>query len=149
MKVPFPPESASIRPLNPPRRSFLLRLDVLRLCCRAPAFHGLPVAVDEGDEVRLPALAGLVGSPPAWARPVGVPAAWAWPIEASPACFPLPPALLWVRSAWVPPASVPRPVHLLVATMIRMSPGVLAMLVSFLSSSRAVTMASGVRGLSV
>jgi hypothetical protein len=128
MKVPFPPESASIRPLNPPRRSFLLRLDVLRLCCRAPAFHGLPVAVDEGDEVRLPASAGLVGPPPAWARPVGV---------------------LWVRSAWVPPASVPRPVHLLVATMIRKSPGVLAMLVSFLSSSRAVTMASGVRGLSV
>jgi hypothetical protein len=37
--VPSLPESASIRPLNPPHRSFVLELDVLHLCCRRP---GLP-----------------------------------------------------------------------------------------------------------
>jgi hypothetical protein len=39
MEVPSLPESASIRPLNPPHRSFVLELDVLHLRCRAP---GLP-----------------------------------------------------------------------------------------------------------
>jgi hypothetical protein len=97
MEVPFPPESTSIHPLNLLRRSFL-GLDVLRLCCCAPAFHGLPVAVDEGDKVRLPAWARLVGPPPAWVRPVGAPAAWARPIEASPT---------WVPPGWTPTGLFP------------------------------------------
>jgi hypothetical protein len=63
MEVLSLPESALIRPLNPPHHSFLLRLDVFHLCCRTPAFHYLPMAADEGDEGRLSASTRFVKVP--------------------------------------------------------------------------------------
>jgi hypothetical protein len=47
-------KSASICPLNPPRRVFLLlRLDMVHHYCCVPTFHDLPVVAIEVDEVRL------------------------------------------------------------------------------------------------
>jgi hypothetical protein len=54
--VPSLPESASIRPLNPPHRSFVLELDVLHLCCRAP---GLPRTSGGSGRARRGAAVGL------------------------------------------------------------------------------------------
>jgi hypothetical protein len=56
MEVPSLPESASIRPLNPPHRSFVLELDVLHLCCRAP---GLPRPSGGSGRARRGAAVGL------------------------------------------------------------------------------------------
>jgi hypothetical protein len=123
MEVPSLAESASIRPLNPPHRSFLLRLDVLHLCCCAPAFHDLSEAADEGDEGRLQASARLVRllstwarldrPPPAWARLVEDSSDWALPVRTPPDCSPLPLALLVLRVQ--PPTWAPLPPYLLVA----------------------------------
>jgi hypothetical protein len=56
MEVPSLPELASIRPLNPPHRSFVLELDVLHLCCRAP---GLPRPSGGSGRARRGAAVGL------------------------------------------------------------------------------------------
>jgi hypothetical protein len=112
MEVLSLPKSASICPLNPPRRTFLLHPSgmVHHLCCE-PTFHDLSVAAIEVDEAQLveaPPVEDLLG--------------WALSVEASSACWPLPPQLLvaWARlglvlsvEALLPGEALPACTHLL------------------------------------
>jgi hypothetical protein len=111
MEVLSLPKSASICPLNPPRRTFLLHPSgmVHHLCCE-PTFHDLSVAAIEVDEAQL-----------VEASPVEDLLGWALSVEASSACWPLPPQLLvaWARlglvlsvEALLPGEALPACTHL-------------------------------------